>query len=46
MKKSETPTLIKDDNGSAFENLRDLGDYVEQYYKSIYSKNRNVIETI
>ncbi len=43
--KSETPTLIKDDNGSAFENLRDLGNYVEQYYKSIYIKNRNVIET-
>ncbi len=46
MTKSETPTLIKDDNGSTFENLRDLGEYVEQYYRSIYSKNRNVIETI
>ncbi len=46
MTKSETPTLIKDDNGSGFENLWDLGNYIEQYYKSIYSKNRNVVETI
>ena len=43
--KSETPTLIKNDQGGEFENLRDLGTYVERYYKSIYSKNGNVVET-
>jgi hypothetical protein len=43
--KSESPTLIKNDQGGEFENLRDLGTYVERYYKSIYSKNANVVET-
>ncbi len=43
--KGESPTLIKNENGLDFKSLEELSSHVEDYYKGIYRKDRNAIET-
>ncbi len=41
--KSEKPTLIRNDDGTAFESINDQRNYVGSYYKKIYKKNPDVL---
>jgi hypothetical protein len=38
--KSEKPTLIRNDDGTAFESINDKKNCVGSYYKKIYKKIR------
>jgi hypothetical protein len=41
--KSEKPTLIRNDDGTAFKSINDQKNYVGSYYKKIYKKNPDVL---
>jgi hypothetical protein len=43
--KGESPTLIKKENGLDFNSLDELSSHVEDYYKGIYRKDPNAVET-
>jgi hypothetical protein len=43
--RGESPTLIKNENGLDFNSLDELSSHVEDYYRGIYRKDPNVVET-
>jgi hypothetical protein len=43
--RGESPTLIKNENGLDFNSLEELSSHVEDYYKGIYRKDPNAVET-
>ena len=44
--KSESVTLIKNNNGEAFRNLDDLNTYVGNYFKEIYKRDLTTVEVL
>jgi hypothetical protein len=44
--KSDTPTIIRDDEGRDFNNLNELKEYVGSYFKNIYKKDNGTQDTV
>jgi hypothetical protein len=43
--KSDTPTIIRDDEGRDFNSLNELKEYVGSYFKNIYKKDNETQDT-